>query len=31
MQKWFALSGPSMEEALCEIASLRAFSQLSPS
>src|SRR6186713_3362761 len=29
MQNWFALSDPAMEEALYEIASLRAFAQLS--
>src|SRR5580765_7099329 len=29
MQNWFALSDPAMEEALCEIASLRAFAHLS--
>ncbi len=29
MQNWFALSDPGMEEALYEIASLRAFAQLS--
>ena len=28
MQNWFALSDPSMEEALYEIASLRAFARL---
>ena len=30
MQNWFALSDPSMEEALYEIASLRAFARLKP-
>jgi IS5 family transposase len=29
MQNWFALSDPAMEEALYEIASLRAFARLS--
>ncbi len=29
MKNWFALSDPAMEEALCEIASLRAFAHLS--
>lgn len=28
MQNWFALSDPAMEEALCEITSLRAFARL---